>query len=161
MGVSRGTVPINPSNINPSHTTTHVTFTSTTLLALPSQHRTDIVTIAPVISDPAVHTFFSSLHNLSMGKTQTGQRNTIPQLTQVDRIAYIITIFLLVSSAQGKPISQGQLQRRDQYLNSDDAVGVCGLVTTVIGVLITAIGVFRWRFWKGKQVRCCPFSTPH
>jgi len=46
-------------------------------------------------------------------------------------------------------LRQANIQRRDESLS--DVVGVTGLVINIIGVLITAIGVFGWRHRRGKQ----------
>jgi hypothetical protein len=44
------------------------------------------------------------------------------------------------------PSDRSKLQKR----GGDNAIGLSGLVATIIGVLITAIGVFGWKFWRGR-----------
>jgi len=64
----------------------------------------------------------------------------------------ILSIILMLSPfAHGAPNTPRQihLQRRDA--NSSDIIGACGLVVTIMGVLIAAAGLFGWKNWRMRQ----------
>jgi hypothetical protein len=65
-------------------------------------------------------------------------------------LQFRIAISLFACVADGRAILQ--LRKRGDSSNGNDAVGLCGLLATLVGVMITAIGVFGWRWcWKRRR----------
>jgi hypothetical protein len=76
-------------------------------------------------------------------------------------VSGVFALSQLVSVTNGEPIlpQHAAILRK----RSESGVSVTGLVATIIGVLITAVGVFRWKCLRGRReirrVESCILST--
>lgn len=62
-------------------------------------------------------------------------------------------VFLLVSQAHSAAVPSQPATHGIHKSGEDDAISLAGLIATVLGVIVAAIGVFGWKCWSRRKVK--------